>query len=83
MISNILEQLVKLKTPTQDAPTRSRDLGVLSANKKKKKVVNEFYPNLMHLAPCFPNTSQKKNVPYSSSFGLLPKERSSVRGATI
>ena len=41
MISKILEQLVKLKTPT-----RSRDFGVLSAN-KKKIVVNEVSPNLI------------------------------------
>ena len=48
MISNTLEQLVKLKTPT-----RSRDFGVLSA-KLKKKVVNEVSPNLMHVSPILP-----------------------------
>ena len=48
MISNILEELVKLKTPT-----RSRDFGVLSAN-KKKIVVDEVSPNLMHVTPPLP-----------------------------
>ena len=41
MISNILEELVKLKTPTG-----SRDFGVLTAN-KKKIVVNEVSPTLI------------------------------------